>query len=226
MMTAKTRCIILISFLFFSCSDSEQKLDEINEELDKNESESIDSLKGKISLMETEMEMSMMNGDTILFEATWNGLVELDTGVFNYYLDCWKTDSWNNDWSVVLGNTKDLNTNGGMVMLDSYSRMSSLYLLTSLIYDDYFFATIPLLYDTTEIEYIDSLEMVKYAGWVNTTVIGRKHLKRSWEYLNEWYENNRGKNLEELRECGRPLPPDVFWLGEKAGPINREYYLK
>lgn len=219
--------VFLVSFTFVSSCGNKAHNDSLKvvDEVSTNNISNEDSLRSIISTLEKKMESSMIAQDSMQFVEAWDQLDEMDTALISFYVNCWKSDKWNDDWSIILGNTAELDIGGGILSIDPNPKMSSLYLISALYYEDYFFATIPLLYDTSEVVYNDSTDEYLFQNVINSTVIGRKHLDRCWSFTVNWLEKNKNKNMNELRNQGRPLPSDIFWLGEPEGSINGESYL-
>jgi hypothetical protein len=115
------------------------------------------------------------------------------------------------------------------------NEVSALYLINSIYYNNYYFASNKIIYDTNNVQFDTLLEKLiigKRTFLIDNVGLGFDNLKtnnyvisQAWKQVEKWCSENKGSSMEELRKNKvRPLAKtSLYWIGEEGGKINVDY---
>ena len=151
----------------------------------------------------------------------WNLLNDKGTDIFDYFIYQYLSDNLRFQHYELI--PRPLGHVQVLLPSDMRSEVVILYLLTAIYYNDFDFALRILLYSKKDCNFNEEENKNGLRNFkLDSSFLD---IKRAWEYLIAWRLKYKDDSLEELRLRERPIPKDLFWLGDTIGPLDRECYL-
>lgn len=171
-------------------------------------------------IIDYEIARLSMNHDSVI--SKWNEVVENGVKVIDYYSLLYLKNEINNYYFLAP-------RTGGQLKETAYKEINSkvkiLYLLIALYYNDFDFAMLPILYTNNDCYYNEEEHCFKLNEKLIMYKSSEKNIIRAWEYFIRWRLKYKNKSMEQLRQCERPMPCDLYWLGDTVGLISRNAYI-
>jgi len=177
----------------------------------RNEQNTIDQ--SEISILLKSLKDSSIAQNDI--STQWQKLNELDTIAIRFFNE--KLNSTECiDWGGVPKPLK------GMVLsIPCRADFQSLFFITALYYNDYYFSFNNMFYDTTFCIYDSIKKSYSLESPLEYSVISDDKIKKASIVIRKWISFNNGKTLSEIRKGPRPFyNSPYYWFGEKGAKIN------